>query len=77
MLGSRAGGSPPAGGDNGGYDDGYGAPAPAPVAPRRPPAPMPAARPAPVAAAAAPRAPVAPPPKASSGFDDMDDDIPF
>ncbi|KQP47604.1 single-stranded DNA-binding protein [Pseudorhodoferax sp. Leaf274] len=39
-------------------------------APRRPAAP--AARPA-----AAPRAAPAPAPKASSGFDDMDDDIPF
>jgi single-strand DNA-binding protein len=46
-------------------DDGEGAPPPA-----RRPAPQ-AARPA-----AAP-ARVAPPPKASSGFDDMDDDIPF
>ncbi|MFN4117763.1 single-stranded DNA-binding protein [Acidovorax sp.] len=52
------------GGDQGGYDQ----------APRRaapPPRPMaaPAQRPAP--------APVAQPPRAASGFDDMDDDIPF
>ena len=52
------------GGDQGGYDQ----------APRRaapPPRPMaaPAARPAPAPAAQAPRA--------ASGFDDMDDDIPF
>jgi single-strand DNA-binding protein len=48
-------------GDDGGYDS----------APRRP---APAARPAP-----APRAAPAPAPaqRASSGFDDMDDDIPF
>ncbi len=46
-------------------DDGDGAP------PARRPAMAPA-RPA-----AAPAARVAPPPKASSGFDDMDDDIPF
>ncbi len=36
----------------------------------------PAARPAPAQRPAAPRAP-APAPKASTGFDDMDDDIPF
>ena len=61
MLGSRQGMGQPAGA-GGGYDGG----------PRRP---APAARQAP-AAAAAPRS-SAPPPKASSGFDDMDDDIPF
>ena len=77
MLGSRQGAGQPAGdaGGYGGYDEG-GYSAPAPAAPRRP-APMPAAaapRPAPPAA---PRAPMAPPPKASSGCDDMDDDIPF
>ncbi len=81
MLGSRQGmGSQGGGQQGGGYDDGgYGgggdqgggydqAPrraAPAPAA--RPPAPM--QRPAP--------APVAPAPRAASGFDDMDDDIPF
>ena len=74
MLGSRQG----MGGQGGGYDDsgygdnggggggGYEAPRRAAPAPR--PAP-PAARPAP--------APVAQPPRAASGFDDMDDDIPF
>ncbi|MBK6559782.1 MAG: single-stranded DNA-binding protein [Comamonadaceae bacterium] len=61
MLGSRQGMGQPAS-DDGGYDS----------APRRP---APAARQAP-AAASAPRS-SAPPPKASSGFDDMDDDIPF
>ena len=62
MLGSRQGMGGPAGGDEGG---GYEAPRRAPMAP--------AARPP---AAAAPRqAPAAP--KAASGFDDMDDDIPF
>ena len=61
MLGSRQGMGQPAV-DDVGYDS----------APRRP---APAARQAP-AAASAPRS-SAPPPKASSGFDDMDDDIPF
>ena len=84
MLGSRQG---MGGGGQGGYDDGgygdsgggpqqppqgggYEAPrraAPAPAQQQRPPAPAP--RPAP--------APMAPPPRAASGFDDMDDDIPF
>jgi single-strand DNA-binding protein len=61
MLGSRQG----MGGGSGGGDDGggYDAPAHAPTA-RAP--------------AAAPRqAPAASPAKAASGFDDMDDDIPF
>lgn len=72
MLGSRQG----MGGQGGGYDDGFGGGGDAGggyEAPRRaaPPsrAPAPAARPAP--------APMAPPPRAASGFDDMDDDIPF
>jgi single-strand DNA-binding protein len=64
MLGSRQGmGGPSDGGgdDGGGYE-----------APRRAPAPAAAPR------AAAPRAPApAPAGRASSGFDDMDDDIPF
>ena len=63
--GGYGGGS---GGDNGGYDQApqrrAAAPAPAQA---RPPAP--AQRPAP--------APMAPAPRAASGFDDMDDDIPF
>jgi single-strand DNA-binding protein len=68
MLGSRqgAGGGPGGGGDSydgGGYDS-------APQPQRRAPAPA-----APRAAAPAPRQ--APAPQASSGFDDMDDDIPF
>ena len=84
MLGSRQGMGGQGGGgqQGGGYDDGgYGgdpsggfdqaprraAPPPAP-APARPAAPAPQ-RPAP--------APVAQPPRAASGFDDMDDDIPF
>ena len=85
MLGSRQGmGGQGGGQQGGGYDDGgYGggsggdsggydqapqrrAAAPAP-AQARPPAP--AQRPAP--------APMAPAPRAASGFDDMDDDIPF
>ena len=75
MLGSRHGmGGPQGGGDDGyaqggqgGYDN----------APRRAPAPAPAYAPRPPAAA--PRQPQAPAqaPRASSGFDDMDDDIPF
>ncbi len=62
MLGSRQGMGGPAGDDGGA---GYEAPrrAPAPAAPRAP-------------AAAAPRQAPAPS-KAASGFDDMDDDIPF
>ncbi len=74
LLGGREGmGGGHSGGDEGGYD----APAPAPA--RRPP-PQAAARPAPAAAYApqAPRqAPPAAPARGSSGFDDMDDDIPF
>ena len=85
MLGSRQGmGGQGGGQQGGGYDDGgYGgggdqggggydqaprraAPAPAPMQ-QRPAAPAP--RPAPAPAAQAPRA--------ASGFDDMDDDIPF
>ncbi|APW40103.1 single-stranded DNA-binding protein [Rhodoferax koreense] len=72
MLGSRQGQGGPQGGSDGGYDDGGGydnSPPPA----RRPAAAPAAARPAP---AARPQAP-APAPRASSGFDDMDDDIPF
>ena len=75
MLGGRQGGGQQQGGY--GSDDGYGesnyeaprrAPAPAPMQQQRPAAP--AARPAP--------APMSPPPqRAASGFDDMDDDIPF
>ncbi|MEB0112083.1 single-stranded DNA-binding protein [Variovorax sp. RTB1] len=66
MLGSRQGmGSPQGGGDDdGGYSQGGGGGGYAPRAP-----------------AAAPRAPAAAPrqapAKSSSGFDDMDDDIPF
>ena len=80
--GGQGGGMPGGGGfDDGGYGDaggggGYDSPAPrraapAPaMAPRAPMAPRPAPMPAP--------APMAPPaPRASSGFDDMDDDIPF
>lgn len=71
MLGGRQGGG--MGGQNQGYGDdagygdngGYAAPAPRPAAPQQ------------QAPAAAP-APMAPPPqRAASGFDDMDDDIPF
>lgn len=62
MLGSRQGMGQPAGDDGGGYDS----------APRRP---APASRQAP--ASAPPQRPAAPASKASSGFDDMDDDIPF
>ena len=81
MLGSRQGMGGQGGGgqQGGGYDDGgYGGDpsggfeqAPrraAPPPPQRPAAPAPQ-RPAP--------APVAQAPRAASGFDDMDDDIPF
>ena len=78
MLGGRQGMGGQGGGQPGGYDDGgygdqggggYEQQAPRRAAP--PPRPMaaPAPRPAP--------APVAQPPRAASGFDDMDDDIPF
>ena len=63
MLGSRQGMGGPGGGDEGGYGGGGGYEAPRRAAP-----------------AAAPRAPAprpAPAPSSSSGFDDMDDDIPF
>ena len=77
MLGGRQG----MGGQGGGHDDGGGyggdagggydqAPrraAPAPMQQQRPAAPAPRPAPAPVAQA----------PRAASGFDDMDDDIPF
>ena len=73
MLGSRQG----AGGPQGGGDDGYDQSAGYDNAPRRAPAPAPAY--APRAPAAAPRQTQAPAPaaRASSGFEDMDDDIPF
>lgn len=79
MLGSRqgmGGGQQNQGyGDDAGYGDNGGYDAPrrqqAPAAPRQ----APAQRMAPPAAAPAPMAP--PPQRAASGFDDMDDDIPF
>ena len=71
MLGSREAG----GGGGGGGDEAYSEQsAPRAEAPRRS-APPPRA-PAP-AAAAAPRPAPAPAAKSSTGFDDMDDDIPF
>ena len=77
MLGGRQG----MGGQGGGHDDGgYGGDAGGGYdqAPRRaPPAPAPMQqRPAAPAPRPAP-APVAQAPRAASGFDDMDDDIPF
>ena len=84
MLGSRQG---MGGGGQGGYDDsgygggndgGYDA---APAAPQRRAAPAPMAQrpaPAPMQPRPAPApAPVQQAPRANSGFDDMDDDIPF
>ncbi|MBV8619139.1 MAG: single-stranded DNA-binding protein [Curvibacter sp.] len=66
MLGSRQGMGGPSGGDEGGYEP---SPAPRRAAPAASPAPRaPAARPAPAPAPAS---------RPSSGFDDMDDDIPF
>ena len=75
LLGGRegmGGGNAGAGDEGGGYD------APASAAPpARRPAPAPS-RPATPAYAPAPRqAPPAAPARSSSGFDDMDDDIPF
>ena len=61
MLGGREGMGEPAGDDGGGYDS---APRRAAPAPQRP-------------AAAAPAPRQAPAPRPASGFDDMDDDIPF
>ena len=63
LLGGREG----MGGPGGEGDEGGGAPAPRRMAPAA----------APRAAAAAPAARQAPPPRPASGFDDMDDDIPF
>jgi single-strand DNA-binding protein len=75
MLGSRQGmGGPQGGGNDGGYDDGGYDNSPPPAPARRPMAP-PAARPA-MAPPSRPPAP-APAARSSSGFDDMDDDIPF
>ena len=71
LLGGREGmgGGNVGGGDEGGYDS---APAPA-----RRPAPAAAPRQAPAPYAAAPRQAPPAPTRSSSGFDDMDDDIPF
>jgi single-strand DNA-binding protein len=63
LLGGREG----MGGPGGEGDEGGGAPAPRRMAPAA----------APRAAAPAPAARQAPPPRPASGFDDMDDDIPF
>ena len=77
MLGGRQGMGGQGGGQQGGYDDGgygdqggggYEQQAPRRAAPAQRPA-APVQRPAP--------APVAQAPRAASGFDDMDDDIPF
>ena len=77
MLGSRQGmgGGGGGGQQGGGYDDGYGGDQGGyDQAPRRAaPAPRPMAAPAPRPVPA----PVAQAPRAASGFDDMDDDIPF
>ena len=77
MLGSRQGGGQQQGGY--GSDDGYGESSYEAAPRRQAPAPMQQQRPAPapMQQRAAP-APMAPPPqRAASGFDDMDDDIPF
>ena len=66
MLGGREDGAGPRGG-GGGEEGGYGEQQGRGEAPRR-------AAPPPRAPAPAPRAPAA---KSSTGFDDMDDDIPF
>ena len=79
MLGSRqgmGGGQQNQGyGDDAGYGDSGGYEAPRRQAPAPAARPAPAQRTAPPAAAPAPMAP--PPQRAASGFDDMDDDIPF
>ena len=79
MLGSRqgmGGGQQNQGyGDDAGYGDSAGYEAPRRQAPAPAARPAPAQRMAPPAAAPAPMAP--PPQRAASGFDDMDDDIPF
>ena len=79
MLGSRqgmGGGQQNQGyGDDAGYGDNGGYEAPRRAAPAPRPAAAPQQRMAPPAAAPAPTAP--PPQGAASGFDDMDDDIPF
>lgn len=62
-------------GDDAGYGDSGGYEAPRRQAPAPAARPAPAQRMAPPAAAPAPMAP--PPQRAASGFDDMDDDIPF
>ncbi len=77
MLGSRqgmGGGGQGGGGSQqgGGYDDGYGDQGGYDAPPQRRAAPAPRPAPAP-----APRQAPAPAPRAASGFDDMDDDIPF
>jgi single-strand DNA-binding protein len=72
MLGSRQGmgGQGGQAGQGGGYDDGGGYEAPRQAAPAPARAPAPAPRQAPAPAPAQSRT-------SSSGFDDMDDDIPF
>ena len=79
MLGSRqgmGGGQQNQGyGDDAGYGDNGGYEAPRRAAPAPRPAAAPQQRMAPPAAAPAPTAP--PPQRAATGFDDMDDDIPF
>lgn len=79
MLGSRqgmGGGQQNQGyGDDAGYGDSGGYEAPRRQTPAPAARPAPAQRMAPPAAAPAPMAP--PPQRAASGFDDMDDDIPF
>ncbi len=79
MLGSRqgmGGGQQNQGyGDDAGYGDNAGYEAPRRAAPAPRPTAAPQQRMAPPAAAPAPTAP--PPQRAASGFDDMDDDIPF
>ncbi|WP_311222216.1 MULTISPECIES: single-stranded DNA-binding protein [unclassified Acidovorax] len=86
MLGSRqgAGGGQGGGGyDDGGYgeapDNGYGNGGGGGAAPARRPAPaaQSAAAPRPAPAARPAPAPAPQQPRAASGFDDMDDDIPF
>ena len=77
MLGGRQGMGGQGGGQQGGYDDGgYGDQGGGGYEPQAPRRAAPAQRPAAPVQRPAP-APVAQAPRAASGFDDMDDDIPF
>ena len=77
LLGSREGGGDEGGGGGGGYGGGRGAPRGADRGSDRGGDDFDAPAPAPRAAARPAPAPRQQPQKSSTGFDDMDDDIPF